>query len=128
MRNAAMILGVLGGIVGAVVGFFGYLFAWFDLNYEELTEIAREAGVGVEALDPQVLMAISVVAPILAIVGGAMAPSRPFVAGVVLALSFLGMQTAFGFGLFTAFPMACVGLAAMLAWLGGALPTREAHH
>lgn len=128
MRNAAMILGILGGIMGAVVGFFGYLFAWFDTNYEEVTDAARDVGIGEYALDPVLLQVLSVAAPILAIAGGAMAPSRPFVAAGLLALSGGGLLYAFGFGLFTGFVLVAIGVAAVLALMGGLLPTKPAHH
>lgn len=128
MRNAAMILGVLGGLIGAVVGFFGYLFAWFDENFEQVTDAAREAGLGEGILEPSLLKVLSIAAPILAIAGGAMAPSRPVIAAVFLAAATGGMYYAFGFGLFTGFPLTMCGVAALLAMLGGALPTKEAHH
>lgn len=127
MRNAAMMLGIIGGIGGAIVGFFGYLFAWFDENYQEVTDAARDAGIGEAMLDPTMLKVLSFAAPILAIAGAAMARSRPIVAAVLLALSCIGMFYAFGFGLFTGFPLTMCGLAVVLAVLGAVLPPKEAH-
>lgn len=128
MRNAAMVLGILGGVGGGIVGFFGYLFAWFDENYQEITDAAREAGIGAEMLDPTVLKLLSFAAPTLAIAGGAMAPSRPIIAAILLGLSAFGMFHAFGFGLFTGFPLSMCVLAALLAVLGAVLPPKPAHH
>ena len=42
MKNAAMVLGIIGGVVGMVVGFFGYGFAeigsWFSDATNGLTD------------------------------------------------------------------------------------------
>jgi hypothetical protein len=57
----------------------------------------------------------SLMAPVLAIAGGAMARSANTVAGVLLLLSAAGMYHAFGFGVFTMFPIAMCGLAGVLA-------------
>ena len=55
------------------------------------------------------------VAPILAIAGGAMARSRNMAAGVLMLASAVGMQWAFGFGVFTMFPIAMCVLGGILA-------------
>lgn len=127
MRNAAMMLGIFGGIGGAIVGFFGYIFAWFDENYQEVTDAARDVGIGEAMLDPTLLKILSFAAPILAIAGGAMARSRPLVAAVLLALSCIGIFYGFGFNAFTGFPLAMCGLAVILAVLGAVLPPKEAY-
>ncbi len=128
MRNAAMLLGIIGGLGGMVVGFFGYLFAWFDENYEEATQAARDAGIGADMIDPALLKILAFAAPVLAIAGGAMAPSRRAIAAVLLVLSALGMFYGFGFNVFTMFPIGMCALAALLAILGALLPTKPAHH
>ena len=128
MRNAAFILGIIAGLVGMVVGFFGYLFAWFDENYAEVTEAARDIGIAEEMMDPTLLKVLSFAAPILALVGAAMAPSRPAVAAIFLVLSCVGMLWAFGFGLFTGFPVLMSGVAGLLALMGAILPPKPAHH
>ena len=117
----------VGGIGGAVVGFFGYLFAWFDENYQELTDAARDAGIGEDMLDPTLLKVLSFAAPILAIAGAAMARSRPLIAAALLGLSCIGMYYAFGFGVFTGLPLSMCGLAVLLAILGAVLPPKPSH-
>ena len=128
MRMAALVLGIIGGLVGMVVGFVGYLWAWFDENYEEVTEAGREVGIGAAMIDPTLLKVLALGAPILAIAGGAMAPSRPAVAAILLVGSCVGMIYAFGFGLFTGFPVLMTGIAGLLALLGALLPPKPAHH
>ena len=118
MRMAALVLGIIGGLRGMVVGFFGYLWAWFDENYEEVTQAGRDVGIGEAMLDPTLLKILAFGAPILAIVGAAMAPSRPAIAAILLVLGCVGMIYAFGFGLFTGFPVLMCGLAGLLALLG----------
>lgn len=128
MRHAAMFLGLIGGIGGMVIGFFGWLFAWFDENYREVADTAREYGIGESMMDPAMLKMIGFAAPILAIAGGAMAPSRPAIAAVLMILSAIGMNYGFGFNLFTMFPIGMCALAGVLAVLGAVLPPKPAHH
>lgn len=128
MRNAALFLGIIGGVGGMIVGFFGYLWAWFDENYSEITQAGREAGIGEAMMDPMLLKVLAFAAPILAIAGAAMAPSRPAVAAILLVLAAVGMLWAFGFGLFTGFPVLMCALAGVFAVLGAVLPPKAAHH
>ena len=80
MKNAAMVLGIIGGVVGMVVGFFGYGFAeigsWFSDVTNGLTDQALGTG---ENAGRTRLMGLF--APILAIAGGAMSPFRISVLG-----------------------------------------------
>ena len=120
MRNAAMVLGIIGGIVGMFVGFFGYGFAelwsWlFGVVGEVESTTGFQADLGEPPEDPMVTRAISVAAPILGIAGGAMAPGRPGLGGVLLLISAAGMFYGFGFGVFTMFPIAMCGLAGLMA-------------
>ena len=46
MRNAAMILGIIGGLVGMVVGFFAYGIAVLGEMWTEFTQAAQELGQG----------------------------------------------------------------------------------
>lgn len=116
MRNAALVLGILGGLLGMVVGFFGYGWAEFGSWFVEQT------GVGADHLgtteEQEETKLISLVAPILAIAGGSMARSHPSLGAVLLILSTLGMFYGFGFGIFTMFPIAMCGLASLFAVLG----------
>ena len=128
MRNAAMILAIIGGLVGMVVGFFGYGFAALGEMFDEFTEAARDVGVQKVVEDPLITKAIGLMAPILAIAGGAMAPSRPAVAAILILIASTGMYYGFGFNVFTMFPIGMCGLAAVLAILGAMLPPKQAHH
>lgn len=128
MRNAAMILGIIGGIAGMIVGFFGYAFVWLTEEFPEAAGAAQEAGILGVIENPMLIKALAMMSPILAIAGGAMAPSRPAIAAVFLVLSALGMYAGFDFDVFTMFPIGMCGLAGVLAVLGALLPPVKAHH
>lgn len=119
MKNAAVILGVLGGTIGMITGFFVYGWVafvdWFGTEVDPGLIDSPE-----NALRLQI---IGVVAPVLAIAGGAMCHPRPAIGALLLALSLVGMIWAFGVGVFTVFPIAMTGLATLFAILG--LATRE---
>ncbi len=118
MRNAALVLGIIGGIVGMIVGsaVFGYtelIARWGEWQgvAEQVDHVTRSRGIGL-------------LAPILAIGGGAMARARPNIAGAMLVVSSIGMYWGFGFNFATMFPIAMAGLAGLLA-LGARQP--DAH-
>jgi hypothetical protein len=119
MKNAAVILGILGGVLGMITGFvvYGYVefVDWFGAQVEEdlLDEPANSLR----------LQIIGIASPVLAIAGGAMAHPRPAIGAILLALSVAGMIWAFGFGVFTMFPIVMTGLATLFAILG--LAARE---
>lgn len=111
MRNAALILGIIGGLWGMLVGFFSYGYTEVIDRYGELGDVARQ-------VDNVALIRLAALgAPVLAIAGGAMARSRHFAAGVLLLASTAGMYHAFGFGVFTMFPIVMCGLGGVLALL-----------
>lgn len=119
MKNAAVILGIIAGIFGMIIGFFVY-------GYVEFVDwFSAETGTNAldQAQNPQRLQAVGFIAPILAIAGGAMSNPRPLIGAVLLALSCFGMYWGLGFGVFTMFPIAMSGLAALFGLLG--LATRE---
>ncbi|MEM8879459.1 MAG: hypothetical protein AAGC82_02570 [Pseudomonadota bacterium] len=115
MRNAALTLGIIGGIVGMIVGFFAY-------GYVEVTEHVAGLG-GVD--DPQTWQAVAVIAPVLAIAGGPMA--RALWGGLLLLISAAGMYHAFGFNPGTMFPIAMCGAAGVLALAAGRPDQEKAH-
>ena len=122
MKNAAMVLGIIGGVVGMIVGFFGYGFAevgsWFSDATNGLTD--EHLGTGDNADRTRF---VSLFGPILGIAGGAMSPLRPLLGAILMLLSAVGMFWGFGFNVFTMFPIAMC-LAAGVLGLSGAL-TRE---
>lgn len=128
MRNAALFLGIIAGLAGMVVGFFGYGFAVLGEMWTGFTEAAGDAGVGEIVENPLLTKVLAIGAPILAIAGGAMAPSRPAVATILLVLSALGMYAGFDFNVFTMFPIGMSALAGLFALMGALLPPVQAHH
>jgi len=121
MRNAALVLGIIGGLLGMIVGFFGYGYVTFIDWYGEVPDLARQVE------NPNLIRAASLIAPILALAGGAMARARALWGGVFLLISAAGMYYAFGFGVFTMFPIALCGLGGILALAAGK-PDEEVSH
>lgn len=109
MRNAALILGLIGGLWGMLVGFFSFGYTDMLIRYPELAEFT--GGVANMGL----IRAMSLIAPILAIAGAAMARSVNVAAGVLLLASSAGMYLTFGFGVFTMFPISMCAIAGALA-------------
>ncbi|MBN2906885.1 MAG: hypothetical protein JXJ18_09280 [Rhodobacteraceae bacterium] len=109
MRNAALTLGVIAGLIGLIVGFFGYGYTVFIDNFGEVGTLAQQVD------NPERTRLIALLAPILAIAGGAMARSANLVAGVMMLVSCAGMYWGFGFNVFTMFPIAMCGLGGILA-------------
>jgi hypothetical protein len=113
MRNAALILGIIGGILGMFVGFFGYGYTEFINYFGEVPDLANQVD------NPALIRTVSILGPILALAGGAMAKVRALWGGVLLLISAGAMYYAFGFGVFTMFPITFCGLAGILALAAG---------
>ena len=111
MRNAALVLGIIAGLWGMLVGFFSYGFTVFVDWFGEVPDVITQPN------NVELIRVTSLLAPILAIAGGAMARSQAVAAGVLLLVSAAGMYHAFGFGVFTMFPIAMAGLGGVLALL-----------
>ncbi len=111
MRNAALTLGLIGGVLAMIVGFFGYGYTEFIDQNGEFGDIASQVQ------HPMVIRVASFLAPIMAIAGAAMARSQNIPAGVLMLAAALGILLAFGFGVFTMFPIAMCGLGGLLALL-----------
>ena len=119
MKNAAVILGIIGGVIGifvglAVTGWMEFT-GWFNAQ-------VPEAAIDTPGNARQLAM-VGLFAPILAIAGGAMSGLRPYLGAIFMGLSAAGMYWAFGFGVFTMFPIAMCALACVLGLAGAA--TRE---
>jgi len=121
MRNAAMILGVIAGLIGMIVGFFGYA------RVALVDHVGEIDGLLAQADNPDLIQAVSVIAPLLAIAGGAMAPARALIAGVLLLVSAAAMYYAFGFGVFTMFPIAFAAVAGLFGLAAGKPDQPKAH-
>lgn len=109
MRNAALVLGVLGGVLAMFVGFFGYGYTVAIDTFGEVSDIAEQ----VDNVDKT--RAISLISPLLAIAGGAMARTRAMLGGILMLVASGGLYWGFGFGVFTMFPIAFCALGGILA-------------
>jgi len=121
MRNAALVLGVIAGVFGMIIGFFSYGYTAAIENFGEIDGLAEQVS------NVTLVRVTSVLSPMFAIAGGAMARSRALWGGILLLLSAAGMYHGLGFGLFTVFPIAFAAVAGLLALAAGK-PDREHAH
>jgi len=121
MRNAAAVLGIIGGVIGMFVGLFGY--GWTSLveNQPDVETIFGNFD------NPQLVRIASIVAPVLAIAGGAMAKIRALWGGILLIVSAVLMQQAFSFNTATMFPIVMAGLGGILAIAAGKPDEPKSH-
>lgn len=121
MRNAALVLGIIGGIIGMIVGFASYGYTTAIEQFGEVDGLFEQvANVGL-------IRVSSILAPLLAIAGGAMARARALWGGILLLVSAAGMYYAFGFNVFTMFPIAFAGVGGVLAVAAGKPDEPKAH-
>ncbi len=121
MRNAALMLGVIGGVIAIVVGFFSY-------GYTEVVENYGEVDGLFEQVDRvQLIRWVSFLAPILAIAGGSMARARALWGGILMLISAGMMLYAYNFNVFTMFPIGFVALGGILAIAAGKPDEEKAH-
>jgi hypothetical protein len=121
MRNAALMLGVIGGLMAMLVGFFSYGYTEAVDRYGEIEGLFEQVA------NIEVIRAASFLSPLLAIAGGAMAKVRALWGGVLLMLSAGGMYYAFGFNVFTMFPIGFCLTAGLLALAAGKPDEPKAH-
>ncbi|GGL66300.1 hypothetical protein [Wenxinia marina] len=119
MRNAALVLGIVAGLIGMIVGTVSYGWTTFVAANPE-AEMWNFA-------NPAFVQAVSVGGPILALAGGAMAKVHALIGGVLLLLSSALMMLAFGFNVGTMFPIALAALAGLLAIAAGKPDEPRAH-
>jgi len=112
MRVAALVLGIIAGLWGMMVGFFSW--GWIAVTELEGADRYVDA-----VANPEVLKVAGLLAPILAIAGGAMALSKPRLAGIFLLISAAGMFYAFGFHFWTMFAISMAAVAGLLALASG---------
>lgn len=121
MRNAALVLGIIGGCLMLIVGFFSFGYTEFIREFGEIEGLA-------EAVDREGLIRmVSFLAPILAIAGGAMARARALWGGILMLIASGAMAYAFGFGVFTMFPIGFTALGGLLAVAAGKPDEPKAH-
>jgi hypothetical protein len=121
MRNAAGMLGIIGGLIGILVGMFGF-------GYAELSERHSEVGELFGFLEnPGFIRFASFIAPLLAIAGGAMAKTRALWGGILMLASAFFFYSAFGFNVGTMFPIGFVALGGILGIAAGKPDEPKAH-
>ncbi|MEL7255187.1 MAG: hypothetical protein AAFZ04_04810 [Pseudomonadota bacterium] len=121
MRNAALMLGVIGGVMAIVIGFFSYGYTEVIDAYGEIEGVAEQ----VERY--QLIRFVSFIAPILAIAGGSMARARALWGGILMLISAGMMFYAYNFNVFTMFPIGFVTLGGILAIAAGKPDEEKAH-
>jgi len=121
MRNAALMLGIIGGLIAMPVGFFGYGYTELVRGHSELGEIFGQFD------DPQMIRLASFLAPLLAIAGGAMAKIRALIGGLLMLLAGFVMYHAFGFNAFTMFPIGFCIIGGVLAIAAGQPDEPKSH-
>ena len=121
MRHAAAALGLIGGLLALVMGLVSFGYTEVLYRWGEVPDLA-EMPENVDAV-----RAMSVMGPLLAIAGAAMAPYRALWGGLALGASAAGLYWAFGIGAFSIFPVTMLALASMLA-LVARRPDRPTSH
>lgn len=120
MRSAAMVLGIIAGIMGIFVGLFGW--GWVALSTQ-----VPEANAWLQLDNPKFTQFASFVAPLLCIAGGAMAKTRALWGGIALLIGAGLFYAAFGFNVATMFPIGFAGLGGILAITAGKPDEEKAH-
>ena len=113
MRNAALVLGIIAGIAGMAVGFFGYGYTEAIEHFGEIDGLAEQVD------NVAQVRLFAVLAPMMAVAGGAMARARALWGGLLLLGSAAGMYSGFGFNVFTLFPICFAALGGVLALAAG---------
>ncbi|WP_101067320.1 hypothetical protein [Roseovarius salinarum] len=121
MRNAALILGVIGGLWAMLVGFFSYGYTEAIQQWGEIEGLAHQVE------NPQLIRTVSFIAPLLAIAGGGMARIRALWAGILMLASAGAMLYAFDFNVFTMFPIGFTALGGLLAIAAGKPDEPKSH-
>ena len=121
MRNAALVLGIIAGVFGMIVGFFGYGYTSAIEHFGEIDGLAEQVA------NVDGVRLASVLSPMLALAGGGMARARALWGGILLLLSAGGMYYGYGFNVFTMFPICFAGVAGLLAVAAGKPDEEKAH-
>ncbi len=121
MRNAALTLGILGGLIGIFVGMFGYGYAEASARHAEIGELFGTFD------RPGLVRLASFLAPLLAIAGGAMARARALWGGVLMLVAAGLFYAAFGFNVATMFPIGFTLTGGLLAVAAGKPDEEKAH-
>ncbi|MDF1853997.1 hypothetical protein [Pseudooceanicola sp.] len=121
MRNAALILGLIGGLLGLVVGMASYGYTEAIDRFGEVEGLFEQVG------NVDLIRAASFLSPLLAIAGAGMAKVRALWGGLLLIASAAGMYVGFGVNVFTLFPMGFCAVAGLMALAAGRPDEPKAH-
>ncbi|PTQ72676.1 hypothetical protein [Celeribacter persicus] len=121
MRNAALVLGILGGVLAMLVGFFSYGYT------EAIDHWGEVEGLFEQVSNVDLIRVTSFFAPLLAIAGGAMARARALWGGVLMLVAAGLIYNGFGFNVFTMFPLGFCILGGLLALAAGKPDEPKAH-
>jgi hypothetical protein len=101
MAIAALILGIVGGLLGLLLAVFGY----------GLAAIAGAAGASGAGL----FKFLVIVIPVASLVGGGMAIAKPLIGGILMLISAVLVLALFGFNFFTFLSVVLSGVGGILA-------------
>ncbi|MDQ7071877.1 MAG: hypothetical protein Q9M48_14295 [Rhodobacterales bacterium] len=121
MRSAAMVLGIIGGLIAMLVGFFSFGYTEAIERFGEIDGLAEQVG------NVDLVRIGAFLAPLLAIAGGAMAKIRALWGGGLMLVSAAAMYYVFGFNVFTMFPIGFCALGGILALAAGQPDEPKAH-
>lgn len=121
MRNAALVLGLIGGVIAMFIGFFGYGYTQVIEQHGEIEGVARQVQ------NVQFFRVSSFLAPVLGIAGAAMAKVRALWGGALMLIAGGLLYAAYGFTAFTMFPLGFLLLGGILA-LAARQPDEEKAH
>lgn len=125
MRNAALMLGIIGGLIAMLVGFFNFGYTELIDSNEAVNQFTNDVFGPLE--NRELIRFASFLAPLLAIVGGAMAKIRALWGGILMLLAGGLTFYAFGFGAFTMFPIGFCLAGGILALAAGKPDEPKAH-
>ncbi len=106
MRTGAAVLGIVGGAIALVIGVVSFFVA--DLG----------ATLGIEGAVIRQVLAIGL--PVLALIGGGVAPKSGIAGGILMALSAIGVFIVLEVGVFSLITGIPIAIGALLALIGAA--------
>ncbi len=120
MRNAATVLGMIGGILALIMGIFSFGYTEALNTYDELGNFLPVPE------NMSLLRTMSVLAPLLAIAGAGMARYRALWGGLAMGVAAFAIYTTFS-NFFAIFPAAMCALGAVMAIAAGKPDEEKAH-
>lgn len=109
--KTGMILGIIGGVIALLIGAVGYAAS------STLGSLSSSAGYSEGAVSMQFYAAMSIVLPIVGIVGGGISGKNAILGAGLMAVSAAGILWSFGVGFFSLVPTVLLGIGALLVFL-----------